>query len=210
MQRISSFHSPAEARESAPIFSTHSNLEKNQTGKGNSVPKGSQQLWKQVTAPKTAKFGVICTSWYLISAEQDNLDPVRVNPEGTRQSCGDRDSTADTQIPWIQECLWLQTSPLSQFPQSAQLVGTHTRSFPSPAQGGKGKAHPCQVPVLTTPTTVSQPLYPTGSFPLHRKQQEKKKQKKPNNPQTTAGNSGREMLRWNPCMQVWNKSLQAP
>lgn len=166
MQRISSFHSPAEARESAPIFSTHSNLEKNQTGKGISVPNGSQQLWKQVTVPKTAKLGVICTSWYLISAEQDNLDAVRVNPEGSRESCGDRDSTNPGAAPAV------ALAPNHSVPVSPVCpTGGDRQILPQPSTGRKRQSSSLPGPSAENshPSTVSQPLYPTGNFPLHRK-----------------------------------------
>lgn len=173
MQRISSFHSPAEAQESAPIFSTHSNLEKNQTGKGISVPNGSQQLWKQVTVPKTAKSGVICTSWYRISAEQDNLDAVTVNPEGSRESCGDRDSTTPAPTnPGAAPAVALPPNH-SSVPVSpvCPTGGDRHKILPQPSTGRKRQSSSLPGPSAENshPTTVSQPLYPTGNFPLHRK-----------------------------------------
>lgn len=189
---------------------------------------GSQQLWKQVTVPKTeglwfAPPGIwyqlsrrICIPWGSPRGNQgelwspgEHLEPVT----GTvlvllTQKCSSQEIQ---ELP--QQWVWLQTIPLSQFPPvcpTNQLVGMDTRAFPSPARGGEGKANPCAE--NSHPTTASQLCIQLGISSCTEKNRrgKNKKKKKKINPQTRAGNGGREMLRWNPCMQVWNKSFQVP
>lgn len=163
---------------------------------------------------------MICTSWYLISAEQDNLYPVRVHPEGTTESCchlectwspvhRDSSSAADTEIqlqgnPGAAPAVGLTPNhprvPVSPVCPTCKLVGRDTKPFPSPARGGEGKASPCQVPVPRTPTPLQfhSRCIQLGISPCI----EKNRKEKTNKPQTTARNGGREMLTRNPCMQV--------
>lgn len=176
MQRISSFRSPAEAREGAQSFPHAVIWKRPELG---SVFLSLTEVNNSENKSQFLKLKVRCDLHLLVFNISRAGQFVSVHPEGTRGALGTWRAPGarwEGAAPVDPGAVGLvpnhPSGPASPVCPAGKLLGTDTKSFPAQHER-KRQSQPLPGPSAeenSHPNTVPQPLYPTGNFPLHRKE----------------------------------------